>query len=187
MSRGGFLITRLVGIACEEIGSAPLAKLVPKLNPDEARVVLADLDKLDAGRITWAEVQLNERCFMHYRRGQLFNPIIRMLHWWEIRQAAQKAETKHKLVLARERLLATELALRCYQLQQGHPAARLAALATNYLSHLPEDPFSGQPLIYRVQGTYWLLYSVGVDGVDDGGRPVGRGLISKGDLFFDSP
>jgi hypothetical protein len=36
----------------------------------------------------------------------------------------------------------------------------------------------------------WLLYSVGEDGVDDGGKPVSRsaiGTITKGDLFYDSP
>jgi hypothetical protein len=46
ISRGGFLITRLVGIACEAIGYTPLAKLAPSLNPDEARTVLTALDKL---------------------------------------------------------------------------------------------------------------------------------------------
>ena len=42
------------------------------------------------------------------------------------------------------------------------------------------------PIVYHNQGTNWLLYSVGTDGVDDGGRPAGRGVNSKGDLFFDS-
>ncbi|HWX20182.1 MAG TPA: hypothetical protein VN578_09795 [Candidatus Binatia bacterium] len=51
---------------------------------------------------------------------------------------------------------------------------------------MPQDPFSDKPLIYRPSGTNWLLYSVGVDGVDDGGKPVGKGVWSKGDLFFDS-
>ena len=187
MSRGGFLITRLVGLACEAIGYAPLAKLAPKLNPDEARAVLKDLDKLDAGRVTWAEVQQNERRYTRYQLRNRFNPIMWVMGWWQTRQAMQRAETKHKTVVARERLLAAELALRCYQSEQGHPPARLDELATNYLSHVPEDPFSGQPLVYRAQGTNWLLYSVGPDGVDDGGKPLGRGLASKGDLFFDSP
>jgi hypothetical protein len=162
MSRGGFLITRLVGIDCEGIGYAPLAKLAPKLNPDEARAVLTDLDKLDAGRVTWAEVQQSERRYMRYERGKQFNPIIWVMHWWRIRQAMQRAETKHKTVVARERLLAAELALRCYESEQGHPPARLDELTTNYLSHVPQDPFSGQPLIYRAQGTNWLLHSVGL-------------------------
>jgi hypothetical protein len=48
------------------------------------------------------------------------------------------------------------------------------------------DPFSRQSLVYRSQGTNWLLYSLGTDRVDDGGKPVGRGPESKGDIFFDS-
>jgi hypothetical protein len=132
MSRGGFLITRLVGIVCEGIGYAPLAKLAPKLNPDEARAILTDLDKLDAGRVTWAEVQQSERRYMRYERGKQFNPIIWVMHWWRIRQAMQRAELKHKTVVARERLLAAELALRCYESEQGHPPARLDDLVTNY-------------------------------------------------------
>ena len=162
MSRGGFLINRLVGITCEAIGYAPLAKLAPKLNPDEARAVLTDLDKLDAGRVTWAEVQQSERRYMRYERGKQFNPIIWVMHWWRIRQAMQRAETKHKTMVARERLLLAELALRCYQSERGHPPARLDDLVTNYLSKVPQDPFSGQPLIYRAQGTNWLLHSVGL-------------------------
>ncbi|MGO8928688.1 MAG: hypothetical protein ACLQU3_17605 [Limisphaerales bacterium] len=187
MSRGGLLITRLVGLVCEATGYTPLAKLAPKLNPDEARAVLSDMDKLDAGRVTWAEVQQSERRYMRYERGKQFNPIIWVMHWWRMRQAMRLAETKHKTMVARQRLLAAELALCCYQSEQGHPPARLDELAPKYLSHVPEDPFSGQPLVYRAQGTNWLLYSVGPDGVDDGGRPLGRGLAGKGDLFFDSP
>jgi hypothetical protein len=162
MSRGGFIITRLVGIACEAIGYAPLAKLAPKLNPDDARAVLRDLDKLDSGHVTWAEVQRNERHFMRYQMRRHVNPIMWVMGWWQSRQAMQRGETKHKTVVARERLLAVELALRCYQSEQGHPPARLDELATNYLSHVPEDPFNGQPLIYRAQGTNWLLHSVGL-------------------------
>ena len=124
---------------------------------------------------------------MHSQLKNRFHPIIWVMGWWQIRQAMQKAELRHKTVVAYERLLAAELALRCYQSAHGHPPARLDELATNYFSHVQEDPFSGLPLIYRAQGANWLLYSVGPDGVDDGGKPVGRGLASKGDLFFDSP
>jgi hypothetical protein len=162
MSRGGFLIHRLVGIACETNGYAPLAKLAPKLNPDETRAVLTALDKLDAGRVTWAEVQRNEWRESRHRLRKTFNPIIWVMHWWQIRQTMQRAETKHKTMVARERLLAVELALRCYQSEQAHPPARLGELAPKYLSHVPEDPFSGQPLIYRAQGTNWLLRNVGL-------------------------
>ena len=47
--------------------------------------------------------------------------------------------------------------------------------------------FSGKPLVFRPQGTNWLLYSIGTDHVDDGGKPKGRGIEGKGDLSFDTP
>ena len=84
ISRGGFLITRLVGIACETIGYTPLAKLAPTLNPDEARTVLTALDKLDAGRVTWTEVQQGERRFMRYQIRKQLNPIVWVMGWWRI-------------------------------------------------------------------------------------------------------
>ena len=124
---------------------------------------------------------------MRYQLRNRFNSIMQVMGWLQTRQAVRRAETKHKTVVARERLLAAELALRCYQSEQGHPPARMGELATDYHSRVPEDPFSGQPLVYRAQGTNWLLYSVGPDGVDDGGKSLGRGLAGKGDLFFDSP
>jgi hypothetical protein len=52
------------------------------------------------------------------------------------------------------------------------------------------DPFSGRQMIYRPQGTNWLLYSVGEDGVDHGGKRVGSavsGTATMCDLFYDSP
>ena len=162
MSRGGFLITSLVGIACETIGCTPLAKLALKLNPDEAHAVLTALDKLDAGRVTWPEVQEVERRFMRYQLRQQVNPIMWVVGWWQSRPVLQRAETKHKIVVARERLLAVELALRCYQSEQGHPPARLDELTTKYLSRVPADPFSGQQMIYRAEGTNSLLHSAGL-------------------------
>ena len=63
-------------------------------------------------------------------------------------------------------------------------------LVSAYLKAVPQDPFSGKPLVYRPQGTNWLLYSVGPDRVDNGGKAVAASPTSnrsKGDVFFDSP
>jgi hypothetical protein len=186
MSRGGFLITRLVGIACESIGCHALAKVVPKLSREDARIVLSDLGKVDDGHVSWAEVLRGEKYCVHYQLRGRFNPILRVVSWWQTREAMEKAETRHKIVVAHERLVAGELALRSYQSEQGRAPARLDDLVTNYLSTVPQDPFTGRPFIYRSQGTNWLLYSVGPDGIDDSGRPAGRGWPVKGDILFDS-
>ncbi len=46
----------------------------------------------------------------------------------------------------------------------------LSALAPKYLAKVPEDRFSGKPLVYRAEGEGYLLYSVGTNGEDDAGR-----------------
>ncbi len=88
----------------------------------------------------------------------------------------QTAEVRHKRVVAQMRLLTIELALRCYQAEQGHAPTGLKQLVSNYLQRVPMDPFSGRPIIYRPRGTTWLLYSVGEDGADDGGIPIPRSV-----------
>ena len=187
MSRGGLLITRLVGIACEAIGYQALGKVAPNLSREEDHVIQAQLEQVDANRVTWAEVKESEQNCARYHFRNHLNPITLMAGWWQSRQAIEKAEVRHKTAIAHERLLVTDLALRCYQRDKAQSPACLDELVTNYLSKLPQDPFNGKPFIYRPQiGTSWLIYSVGPDGVDDGGKPARRGWPVKGDILVDS-
>ena len=186
ISRGGFLISRLVGVSCESIGCSRLAKVGPELEARDARIIVTELEKLDANHVTWAEVERNERRFTRSHLNP-FNLIPWLMAWRQTHQVMERAETKHKLAVAHERLLAGELALRCYQSENMGGPVRLDDLLTNYLSKVPEDPFTGRPMIYHTRGTRWMFYSVGVDRVDDGGRPAGPEVNTKGDLFFDSP
>jgi len=61
--------------------------------------------------------------------------------------------------------------LAAYRQDHGHYPAALSLLVPDYLEQLPADPFSDQPLRYRLisQGDY-VLYSVSTDGRDDRGR-----------------
>jgi hypothetical protein len=68
------------------------------------------------------------------------------------------------------RLLMTDLAVRLYQDEQGRWPIELKELVPRYLPALPIDPFSGEPVRYRSMGEEFLVYSVGYDGKDDGGR-----------------
>jgi hypothetical protein len=185
LSRGGFLINRLVGLACEAIGETSLSKLVSKLRPEDGRRVVAELEKIDFAGVTWNEVMQNEARFVRYQQG--FNPITWVASRLEVWRSRKRAEVREQRVLAHLRLLTMELALRCYQSDQGCAPSSLQQLVPKYLQRVPSDPFSDRSLIYRPSGTNWLVYSIGEDRVDDGGRPVGRGLASKGDIFFNSP
>jgi hypothetical protein len=72
------------------------------------------------------------------------------------------------------RLLATELAIGAYALDFEESPQSLAQLVPQYLSRLALDPFDpgGGHLRYKRAGDGpYQLYSVGSNGVDDGGQP----------------
>lgn len=62
------------------------------------------------------------------------------------------------------------IALARYKADTGAYPAALTELAPKYLPTVPDDLFNGKPLTYRLEGNGYLLYSVGVNEVDDGGH-----------------
>lgn len=114
----------------------------------------------------------------------------------------------HLRCVADRRMAATALAIRLYQADHdGKRPERLEQLVPNYLSAVPTDPFhpAGGPIGYvpngvaptLEEGVDWytqeqlaklspslqpraILYSVGSDGVDDGGGPIW--IIHNGEL-----
>lgn len=204
LSRGGFMINRLVGIACEAIGGSRHVKLLPRLTCEQMRSLVTELEQIDSNTVSWAEVMNCERRFARAQIGNFPNPVRLASDWWQARKVAEASRRKHDSTAAHLRLLSTEMALRCYRCDRGNAPASLAQLVPQYLGQVPLDPFSGRPLIYRADGTNWLLYSVGIDAVDDGGKSIDRsksddvliglgtaksirGQANQGDLQYDSP
>jgi hypothetical protein len=74
--------------------------------------------------------------------------------------------------------LLTVLAIKRYCLETGNCPPDLGALVkAGYLKELPMDPFSDQPLVYRLTEEDFLFYSVGRDFHDDSGA---SGLDQEG-------
>jgi hypothetical protein len=82
---------------------------------------------------------------------------------------------------ANVRLAETGVACERYRLAHDRLPAKLDDLVPEFLPVVSLDPFDGQPLRYRTADTGALLYSLGVDQLDDGGLedPV------DGDLTFE--
>jgi hypothetical protein len=73
------------------------------------------------------------------------------------------------------RIVVTAIALKRFERRHGRIPAGLSELTPQFLKALPIDPMDGHPLRFRsTGGRSYLLYSVGIDGKDDGGdaRPV---------------
>jgi hypothetical protein len=75
----------------------------------------------------------------------------------------------------------TAIALKRYQLKYENYPTDLNSLMPEFISTIPLDPVDGQPLRYRPnKDGIFLLYSVGENGVDDGGNPsLEKGVTSS--------
>lgn len=100
--------------------------------------------------------------------------------WWF--EGNDKSVRREASCLANLRLDTVAVALEEFRAAQGngYPDA-LSALVPTYLQFVPADPFDGQPMRYRKEGTGYLLYSIGPDLKDDGGR---RMTNNVGDMTF---
>lgn len=94
----------------------------------------------------------------------------------------------HDANLARYEMLPIALALEVFRCQHGQYPDRLTELVPKLLTSLPSDALAPieQPLGYRRDGESAKLWSVGKDGVDDGGRFSRAWNTSDSDfgLFF---
>jgi hypothetical protein len=83
------------------------------------------------------------------------------------------------------RLLArTALALTAFKAKTGSYPDKLDALVPDFLPRVPLDAFSGRPLRMKRDGDGLVIYSVGPNLADDGGRPAEPGKPGGGDLGF---
>lgn len=98
----------------------------------------------------------------HYKRFDYFD------------LTAPKVQLKlpHRLNVRRDALLAVVAILR-YQKENGSfPPSLQQLVDVGYLRAVPMDPYSDGPLVYRVTGDDFLLYSLGEDFTDNGGTPL---------------
>lgn len=82
-------------------------------------------------------------------------------------------------------ILRVGFALAAYQVDHGRYPDALSSLQPVYLLQIPKDAFADRPLTYRRDGSSLLLYSVGIDGEDDGGRDYADNDRDFADLDYD--
>lgn len=86
--------------------------------------------------------------------------------------ALSTAQDKFATTIAQQHLLKTAIALKRYQLAHKTWPDSLNQLVPAYLPSVPLDPIDGQPLRYKKaanEADDYTLYSIGVNGIDDGG------------------
>ena len=84
-------------------------------------------------------------------------------------------------------LAGTACAVARYRQAQGCLPDTLEALVPTYIDEIPIDPWSGEPIVYEQCEPGYILYSVGPDGIDQGGKERKDGdkfLTSAYDIVF---
>jgi hypothetical protein len=85
------------------------------------------------------------------------------------------------------RLLRADVAMELFRRESGHYPDHLDTLVPRYLEAVPIDPFSGKQMRYRLTTNSYLLYSIGPDRKDDGGRSLTKSTQDQGDLVSTPP
>jgi hypothetical protein len=177
LRRGGVYMDWAQGYRAEAYGCGAVSHAADKLSDDECRRALAEVrqsleDRPDVGTVLAYNTYWKGACFgwredldrsARWLAGENPNPI----HAWEDTRQLQNLDQRG---LLRLQLMETRLALEVFRREHGHWPPGLRDLVPKYLPAMPLDPYSAAPLIYRPQDESFLLYSVGPDGGDNGGR-----------------
>jgi hypothetical protein len=76
---------------------------------------------------------------------------------------------------ARRRAAITAIAVERFRLaHDGHLPAKLDELKPQFLPDVPKDPFDGRPLRFKLLSPGYVVYSVGANRVDNGGKERGK-------------
>jgi hypothetical protein len=129
---------------------------------------------------------------VHNVDSQIFalmaSPIDR-IRWWillEMQPGATGDQIACERYLGRRDGVVVGIALELYRRKHGHYPAALSELTPGLLPEIPADRITGNPVKYRLIDGKPVVYSVGADRVDDGGKPP-DGNEMKGHFIHYTP
>jgi hypothetical protein len=148
-STGGVMITKLVGIACENIGRSALRYWSDRLDANQCREIVAALRKLDASEEPFENAVSNEDLWV--RKNYSFMTRIGVLVMYRQRQdSLNRARLKFRQNVFGRRQTMIDFAERAYELEQGHRPAKLEDLVPDYLKELPSTNIAGTNLAFHL-------------------------------------
>jgi hypothetical protein len=144
-----------------------------------ARWLIRPFIKRDIARKLPLYAELEEMARLpYYRSRELFENYqekMDRLPWYSIvsRLVLPNAEAAFLKLASLEALVLTArtgLACRVFEVQNGRFPDNLAELVPAIIPEVPIDPFTGEPLMYLKEGEGFVVYSLGSNQRDDGGR-----------------
>ncbi len=87
---------------------------------------------------------------------------------------------------AQSRLAEIALAMCRDRAKNGKYPEKLDNLVPDFIASVPLDPFDGKPIRLKQTESELVIYSIGPDGIDDGGKRIDP-QTQKGDITFELP
>jgi hypothetical protein len=135
----------------------------PDTRPDEAWALRHYTRLLEMAALAWPQRQAAAEALAAERSAvpELARDIL-----WNPHKHVEHFHSAH----ARGQCGVVAVAIERYRLRRGAWPDSLAALVPDLLPTVPLDPFDGQPLRYRRLADGVVIYSIGPDSADDGGK-----------------
>ena len=144
----------------------------------EEYIVAADKGEFEGWTsIKSIEAKIKNVAAEHF--GRLRYPVSLM-----IIPAMDASFTANNRILASCRLTDTLIAVEQFRRQSGRFPQSIDELVPDLLPERPLDPFSGRDLVFRAEPQRIVIYSLGSNGVDDGGIDGGA---AKNDIVVEFP
>ena len=179
----GFLIHKMAGGALEGMGTGGLLKIADQLPPTASLSAATNLLKWDSEKEAFDLVEKREGRFMRTYPKTFQEYLMLPIVLWRNKDTIARTREKDLFTRAKSRLLALHLVQHAFESENKTPAKAPSDLVPRYLSEIPLDPFSSEPLrsISTPQGIEF--YSVGPDRSDNKGAHMGTNALGA-DFFL---
>jgi len=190
--RGGLMIGSLVGTACSGIGRWNLYGIREELSASHCSSLISALGQFEKQAEPTEDFIHRDRVWSQHAMGWSGHLIEILEKTAGIDPYVVHRSFEHACIReqAEMRLLRLELAIQAWRKTDGRLPESLSELVPQIIDEIPVDPFDpdGGTMKYRRTEDGYVLYSVGPNGIDDGGIAPDEedlGGFETGDLRLD--
>jgi hypothetical protein len=213
--RDGLVPDLLVAVAVDQIAINLLRQIRARLEAADRETLIRDLERIERDQEPAADIFVrdqqweaavgykNEKDDLTQQPLPETSPAVGGLTEAQHRELRQRVQAFSKMpdharhtlfaiqdrhTVALRRMLAIDLALRCWHAANGAYPDDLGALAFTFLSRVPDDPFTQKPFCYRRFADSFVLFSPGPTGISHDGTfgPWPKVQAGVADLCLDS-
>jgi hypothetical protein len=184
-SHGGLGIDYLMGLGiC--YGSVSFLRDANESAPlEDCKYVLNNLPNIREEMDRPEDLSTREKHFMRQINGLYFTFVTDQMFSNNRAEFEEQLKESLNIAEARIELLRLHFAIRAFQLTEQRLPKTLEELEGRVLKTIPNDPLGHSGFVYQPGKDRYVLYSVGVNGIDDGGVDDERDR-DHGDLFLES-